>query len=70
MFFSFRIDGDEKGLTESWMYFRDFISYRRVVFDYGYSLSKVFLEWSREEDFIFLGRFFRRDNLAEKFYCL
>uniref|UniRef100_A0A5F5PJY4 Kinesin family member 24 n=1 Tax=Equus caballus TaxID=9796 RepID=A0A5F5PJY4_HORSE len=69
LFFSPRTDGDEKGLTESWMYSRDPTSHRRAASDHGHSPSKVPLEWSREEDSTSSGRPSRRDNLAEKPYC-
>ncbi|XP_037707231.1 kinesin-like protein KIF24 [Choloepus didactylus] len=66
LLFSPRRDGDEKGLTESWMYSRDPTSHRTAALYPSHSPSKVLLDWSGEEEDSVL---FRRDNLANKPYC-
>ncbi|XP_068408196.1 kinesin-like protein KIF24 isoform X4 [Eschrichtius robustus] len=67
LFFSPRTEGDEKGLTGSWMYSRDPASHR-IALDHGRSPSQVPLDWSREEDATSSGPP-PRENLAEKPYC-
>ncbi|XP_059780559.1 kinesin-like protein KIF24 isoform X2 [Balaenoptera ricei] len=67
LFFSPRTEGDEKGLTGSWMYSRDPASHR-IALDHGRSPSQVPLDWSREEDSTSSGPP-PRENLAEKPYC-
>uniref|UniRef100_A0A673V8Q1 Kinesin family member 24 n=1 Tax=Suricata suricatta TaxID=37032 RepID=A0A673V8Q1_SURSU len=68
LFFNPRTDGDEKGLTGSWMYSRDPTSHRRAALNHGHSPSKVPLTWSREEDSTSSAPS-PRDNPAEKPYC-
>ncbi|XP_026944761.1 kinesin-like protein KIF24 isoform X3 [Sagmatias obliquidens] len=65
--FSPRTEGDEKGLTGSWMYSRDPASHR-IALDHGHSPSQVPLDWSREEDSTSSGPP-PGENLAEKPYC-
>ncbi|XP_023438408.2 kinesin-like protein KIF24 isoform X2 [Dasypus novemcinctus] len=50
LLFSPRTDGDEKGLTENWMYSRDPTSHKAAALDHSPSPSMVPLDWSGEED--------------------
>lgn len=65
--FSPRTEGDEKGLTGSWIYSRDPASHR-IALDHGHSPSQVPLDRSREEDSTSSGPP-PGENLAEKPYC-
>ncbi|XP_057577433.1 kinesin-like protein KIF24 [Hippopotamus amphibius kiboko] len=67
LFFSPRTDGEEKGLTGSWMYSRDPKSHR-ITLDHGHSPSQVPVDWSREMDSTSSGPP-PGENLAEKPYC-
>ncbi|XP_054439214.1 kinesin-like protein KIF24 [Pteronotus mesoamericanus] len=67
LFFSPRLDGDEKDITGSWMYSRDPTSHRKAAVDHYHSPSKVPLDCSREEDST-SSKPSPRDILAEKPY--
>uniref|UniRef100_A0A8C9UX14 Kinesin family member 24 n=1 Tax=Spermophilus dauricus TaxID=99837 RepID=A0A8C9UX14_SPEDA len=66
LFFSSRSDGEEKDLTESWVYTKDPVSHRREALNHSQSPSKVHLDWSRENS-TSIGPF--RDNPAEEPSC-
>ncbi|KAM4876675.1 kinesin-like protein KIF24 [Thomomys bottae] len=69
LLFSSRVEGDEKGLTESWVCSRDLIrSHKRAAFNHSHSPSEMYLDWRREEDSSSSGPS-PRDNLAEKPSC-
>ncbi|XP_048220994.1 kinesin-like protein KIF24 isoform X2 [Perognathus longimembris pacificus] len=69
LLFSSKMDGDEKDLTERWVYSRDLIrSHKRAAFNPSHSARKVCLDWSGEEDSSSSGPS-PRDNLAEKPSC-
>lgn len=67
LFFSSRSDGEEKGLTKSWVYSKDPMSHRREALNDSQSPSKVHLDWSKENS-TSLGPS-PRDNPAEKPSC-
>uniref|UniRef100_A0A8D2JPM1 Kinesin family member 24 n=1 Tax=Sciurus vulgaris TaxID=55149 RepID=A0A8D2JPM1_SCIVU len=66
LLFSSRIDGEEKGQTESWVYSEDPISHRRAALNRSQSPNKVHLDRNRENS-TSSGPF--RDNPAEKPSC-
>uniref|UniRef100_A0A8D2GZS5 Kinesin family member 24 n=1 Tax=Urocitellus parryii TaxID=9999 RepID=A0A8D2GZS5_UROPR len=66
LFFSSRSDGEEKDLTESWVYSKDPVSHRREALNHSQSPSKVHLDWSRENS-TSIGP--SRDNPAEEPSC-
>lgn len=66
LFFSPRLDGDEKDLAGSWIYSRGPTGHRKAAVDHGHSPSKVPSDCSREEDSSGPSP---RDALAEKPYC-
>ncbi|KAM4850131.1 kinesin-like protein KIF24 [Urocitellus parryii] len=66
LFFSSRSDGEEKDLTESWVYSKDPVSHRRKALNHSQSPSKVHLDWSRENS-TSIGP--SRDNPAEEPSC-
>ncbi|XP_045051072.2 kinesin-like protein KIF24 isoform X2 [Desmodus rotundus] len=68
LFFSPRLDGDEKDLAGSWIYSRGPTGHRKAAVDHGHSPSKVPSDCSREEDSTSSGPS-PRDTLAEKPYC-
>ncbi|KAF6124988.1 kinesin family member 24 [Phyllostomus discolor] len=68
LFFSPRLDGDEKDLAGSWMYSRDPTGHRKAAVNHSHSPGKVPSDCSREEDSTSSGPS-PRDVLAEKPYC-
>lgn len=68
LFFSPRLDGDEKDLAGSWMCSRDPTGHTKAAGDQGHSPSKVPSDCSGEEGSTSSGPC-PRDMLAEKPYC-
>uniref|UniRef100_A0ABI0NS12 Kinesin family member 24 n=1 Tax=Bos taurus TaxID=9913 RepID=A0ABI0NS12_BOVIN len=64
----FSPDGDEEGVTRSWVYSRDPAGHRRIALDHGHSPGQVPLDWSGEEDLDSSGPS-PREDLAGKSYC-
>ncbi|XP_025137691.3 kinesin-like protein KIF24 isoform X1 [Bubalus bubalis] len=64
----FSPDGDEEGVTRSWVYSRDPAGHRRIALDHGCSPGQVPLDWSGEEDSDSSGPP-PREDLAGKPYC-
>ena len=64
----FSPDGDEEGVTRSWVYSRDPTGHRRIALDHGRSPGQVPLDWIGEEDSDSSGPP-PREDLAGKPYC-